>query len=99
MKNLPKIYKQKINKKFTNNSTVYYSTTQSQEKEPEIEDISKFLDDLLKEDGYIFNKPLTIKTKDKTYNTAIVQKKEDKIYTLSDEIIRIKDIISIKKNN
>ena len=60
-------------------------------------DIEKFIDDLFKEDGFIFNKPLIIKTKDKTYDTAIIRKSTDRLYTLTEDIIKISDIVSIQR--
>ena len=55
------------------------------------------LHDLFKEDGFIFNKPLIIKTKDKTYDTAIIRKSTDRLYTLTEDIIKISDIVSIQR--
>ena len=97
MKKLPSIYKQEINKKINNNTTVYYCTSKNEKKEVENLSIRDFLDNLFNEDGYIFNKALIIKTKDNTYDTAIVKKESEKIYTLTDNIIRIEDIISIER--
>lgn len=95
MKELPKIYKNKINKKINHSSTVYYSGMNSYEKEKI--DVLSFLDNLFREGGHIFNKALLIKTKDKVYDTAIISRSGDYIYTLSDEKILIKDILSIEK--
>ncbi len=97
MKKLPEIYKQDINKKITNNNTVYYSTTKKEEKLYNNVDIKEFINNIFKEGGYVFNKPLIITTKDKTYDTALVKKSEDYIYTLTEDTIRISDIISIKR--
>lgn len=92
MKELPKIYKQAIDKKISNNDTVYYCTSKSGEY-----DALSLINSLFKEEGHIFNKALLIKTKDKTYDTAIIQKKGDFIYTLSDDVIKISDIVSIER--
>ena len=96
MKKLPEIFKNDFNKKIVNNDTTYDCTT-SESIEKENIDVKKFLDELFKERGYIFNKPLIIKTKAKTYDTAIIRKTIDTIYTLSEDEINIDDIISIKK--
>lgn len=93
MKELPKVYKKPINKRISNNATVYYSTMSNRD---ELENDS-LIDSLFQESGYIFNKALLITTKDKTYDTAIVQKKNGFIYTLSDDVIKISDIIKIER--
>ena len=93
MKKLPKIYQNKINKTINNNNTVYYCTTNNEIKEDK--DINKFLDNLFNERGYIFNKALIIKTKDKEYDTAIIRRNSDSIFTLSEDKIYINDIIYI----
>lgn len=97
MKKLPDIYKQDINKKITNNDTVYYSTTKNSKSQPAIQNIETFLDNLFKEEGHLFNKPLLITTKDKTYDTAIVKSQNGNLYTLSDDIIKISDITKIER--
>lgn len=97
MKKLPKIYKQDIKKRITNNNTVYYSKTTPLKKEPLNINVEEFLDGLFKEPGYLFNKALIIKTKTKTYDTAIVKKSDNYIYTLSEDKIKISDINSIER--
>ncbi len=97
MKKLPNIYKNEINKKITNNNTVYYCTPKKDFLEENLENPLVFLENLFKEKGYIFNKPLIIKTKDKEFDTAIVRKTDRYIYTLTDDIILIDNIISIRK--
>ena len=97
MKKLPSIYKQEINKRINNNTTVYYCTSKNEKKEVENISIRDFLDNLFNEDGYVFNKPLIIKTKDNVYDTAIVKKDKEKIYTLTDDIIKLDNIMSIER--
>ncbi len=97
MKKLPKIYKQDIKKRINNNHTVYYSNTKEQKSEILTIDVDEFLEGLFKEAGYIFNKALIIKTRDKTYDTAIVKKSDQYLYTLSDDKIKINDIVSIER--
>lgn len=97
MKKLPNIYKSEINKQITNNNTVYYCTPKNEILEENYENPLIFLENLFKEKGYIFNKPLIIKTKEKVYDTAIVKKEDNYLYTLTEDKILIDDIINIKK--
>ncbi len=98
MKKLPGIYHKDINRNISNNQDVCYAKEEIKNISNNINtNIEKILDNLFKEDGYIFNKPLIITTKDKSYDTAIVKKTNNKIFTLTDDIIDISDIISIER--
>lgn len=98
MKKLPEIYKQPISKKITNNNTIYYATRNTKESSTKNKtNIEDFLNQLFHETGYVFNKPLLIETKDKIYDTAIIKRSDQYIYTLSEDKIKITEILSIKK--
>lgn len=101
MKKLPKIYQNQIDKKFKNNNTVYYSNSNiNNYKEYDNQDLNTImstLESLTKEKGFIFNKPLLIKTKDKLYDTAIVKINTTNIITLNEDTIKIEDILSINR--
>ncbi|MBO5138935.1 MAG: hypothetical protein J6B89_04805 [Bacilli bacterium] len=101
MKKLPKIYQNQINKKFKNNNTVYYSnqniTNYQNNENQNINTILSTLDTLTQEKGFIFNKPLLIKTKDNLYDTAIVKINSNTILTLNEDTIKIEDILSINR--
>ena len=55
------------------------------------------INDLLNENGYIFNKKIDIITNDKVYHTSIANVFKDKIITMDKDIIRISDIKDIKR--
>ncbi len=99
MKKLPSIYHKDINRNISNNQEVCYAREKMDNNISNNinSNINDFIDALFREDGYIFNKPLIITTKNKNYNTAIVKKSNNKIFTLTDDIIDISDIISIKR--
>lgn len=98
MKKLPGIYHKDINRNISNNQDVCYVGEEIRDINESIStNIEQEIDNLFKEDGYIFNKPLIITTKDKSYDTAIVKKTNNKIFTLTDDIIDISDIISIER--
>lgn len=95
MKKLPEIFHNPIDKEICNNDTVYYCTTNNVSIKEE-KNVEKFIDKLFKENGYIFNKPVLIKTKDRDFETAIIKKYNNRVITLSEDIIYIDDIISIR---
>lgn len=55
------------------------------------------INSIFNEEGYPYDKKVVIKTKDNIFNTYIVTRRGDAIYTLEDEEILLKDIISIKR--
>ena len=97
MSKLPKIFHNDIKNNISNNREyAYISNDVFQEKNS---NPLEFINSLFNEDGFIFNKPLIIKTKNKILDTAIVKKDNNYIYTLSEDIIDISDIVSIEKKN
>ena len=97
MKKLPEIYKNQINKSFRNNKSVYYSNEKTPENIKKNLTVKEVLKSLKREKGYIFNKPVLIKTKDKTIDTAIIYINENSIITLNEDTIKIEDILSITR--
>ena len=49
--------------------------------------------------GHSYNIPVIIKTKNKEYDTYLVDKTRDIVITIENEHIKIDDIISIEKKN
>lgn len=96
MKKLPKIYKNEINKNITNNKNYCYLQN---EKRNTTSSLEEKINDIFSGIGYSYNIPVTIKTKDKVYNTSLVSKTKNNLVTLDNEIIKIDDIISLEINN
>ena len=96
MKKLPKIYQNKINKKIGNNTNYSYVEKEVYNFDDK-QNIISMINSLFDEDGFIFNKQLIIKTKYKVYDTAIIKKDNNRIYTLTDDVIKIEDILSIER--
>ena len=100
MKKLPKIYQNEINKKICNNKKTCYLKNESIDefKPLESETINQVINEVFSGLGYSYNIPLTIKTKNQTYKTSLIAKSKNNLITLDNNIIPIKDIISIEKN-
>ncbi|MBQ7136638.1 MAG: hypothetical protein IJO43_01520 [Bacilli bacterium] len=110
-KDLPSIFKNPCDRKIENNKKVFYSKYESvgNIEERVKEDSSKFnvidlddaityneaLNNLFKNNQFVFNVPVEIITKEVTYNTKIVSKVNDHLLTNSGKIIRLDDILSI----
>ena len=58
-------------------------------------DINSFLDNISRNGEYVFNKRVTIVTKDKTYHTKIAGKMGNRIVTIDGNSINTENIIDI----
>lgn len=106
-KKLPSIFKNEIDKKIDNNKKVFYSKYESignvVEKTSEVDSLndrsvslSSSLDDLLRNNQFIFNVPVEISLKDEIVNTKIVSKVGDHLLTSNGKIINLEDILLIR---
>lgn len=106
-KKLPSIFKNEIDKNIDNNRKVFYSKYESignvVEKTSEVDSsndksvsLSSSLDDLLKNNQFIFNVPVEISLKEEIVNTKIVSKVGDHLLTSSGKIINLEDILLIR---
>ena len=106
-KKLPSIFKNEIDKKIDNNKKVFYSKYESVgnvvEKTSEVDSLndrstslSSSLDELLKNNQFIFNVPVEISLKEEIVNTKIVSKVGDHLLTSSGKIINLEDILLIR---
>lgn len=107
---LPSIFKSPSNKKIENNKRVFYSKYESignvveennenNNREIELDDAVTFnaaLDNLFKNNQFVFNVPVEIITKDGIINSKIVSKVGDHLLTNSGKVIQLDDILSIK---
>ncbi len=101
MKKLPKIYQNEITKSIKNNKTVYRFKNEDTKNNQVIENtnnsITEILNSIFNGIGYSYNIPVLIKTNSKNYETTLVAKTANNIITIDNEIIPIKEIISIEK--
>ena len=91
MKDLPKLYKNNNIKPINNNKTNCILNNIDEKN------IEKTISNIFNDRGFPYNKRVIIKTKDKTYNTNIIMRKNNTIYTLDNDSINIKDILSIER--
>lgn len=100
MKKLPKIYKNSINKQINNNKNYCYINKDNvnefvKEKRPS--NIEETLSSIFKNTGYPYNIKVYIKTSNKEYNTYLVSRTNKTITTLDNDLIKINEIIELKK--
>lgn len=107
-KKLPSIFKNEIDKKIDNNKKVFYSKYESignvvektsdvdSSNDRSVSSLSSSLDELLKNNQFIFNVPVEISLKEEIVNTKIVSKVGDHLLTSSGKIINLEDILLIR---
>ncbi len=97
MKDLPKVFHNKIDKKFNNNRNVYYSSDKTQDKEyVDKRTIQQKINDIFSSPNYIYKANVDITLKDKKITKRIIGRNKNYIITMDNELIPIDDIIDIK---
>ncbi len=97
MKDLPKVFHNNIDKKFNNNSSVFYSSRNSQEEEPkDTKNILQKINDIFASPNYVYKANVEITLKDKKIIKRIIGRNKDFIITMDNTLIPISDIVDIK---
>ena len=97
MKELPKVFKTNIDKRFNNNSDVYYSRNNSYMEEiKDTRTVLQKLNDIFSSPNYVYKANVEITLKDKKLTKRIIGRNKDFIITMDNTLIPIKDIIDIK---
>lgn len=97
MKDLPKVFRNNIDKKFYNNRNVYYSS--NNDDVTEIKDnktILQKINDIFSSPNYVYKANVEITLKDKKVTKRIIGRNKDYIITMDNVLIPISDIIDIK---
>ena len=103
MKDLPKVFHNKIDKTFNNNEKVFYSNNLYDEKQQNINDSSNDTRNVIQKINAIFSSPnyvykanVEITLKDKKVTKRIIGRNKNYIITMDNDLIPIVDIIDIK---
>ena len=97
MKDLPKVFQNNINKKFDNNKSVYYSSTDTrEEKSNENKNIIQKINEIFSSPNYVYKANVEITLKDKKVTKRIIGRNKNFIITMDNSLIPISDIIDIK---
>jgi len=106
-KKLPEIFKSQSDRLVNNNKCVFYSRYESVGNVSEefteetnvvekSENFSSTVDNFFKNNQFIFNVPVEIVTKDKSFDTKIISKVGDHLLTIGGEVISLVDLVSVK---
>jgi len=99
MKDLPKVFHNKINKKFNNNSNVFYSCNDNRNlKNDDVYDkknVLQKINEIFSSPNYIYKANVEITLKDKKITKRIIGRNKNYIITMDNMLIPISDIIDI----
>lgn len=91
------LFVNKFDKEFRNNEKVYYSKGNNIEKKLSKIDVKKEINDIFKSNDFVYKADVAITLKDKKIKTTIIARNNSSLITMDNEIIKISDIIDIKK--
>lgn len=98
MKDLPKVFRNNVNKKFNNNKSVYYSNRNSNTIE-DIKDnrnVLQKINEIFSSPNYVYKANVEITLKDKKVTKRIIGRNKDFIITMDNTLIPVSDIVDIK---
>jgi len=100
MKDLPKVFQNNVDKKFNNNSSVYYSSNDNRSSNiEEVKDnrtILQKINEIFSSPNYVYKANVEITLKDKKVTKRIIGRNKDFLITMDNTLIPISDIIDIK---
>lgn len=96
MKDLPKVFHNKIDKKINNNRSVFYSNNSIEEKEFDNRTVQQKINDIFSSPNYIYKANVEITLKDKKVTKRIIGRNKNYIITMDSDLIPISDIENIK---
>lgn len=96
MKDLPKVFRNNLDKKFNNNRSVYYSSNDSKEEVRDSRSVLQKINDIFASPNYVYKANVEITLKDKKVTKRIIGRNKDYIITMDNVLIPVEDIIDIK---
>ncbi|MBE6139478.1 MAG: hypothetical protein E7174_03110 [Firmicutes bacterium] len=97
MKELPKVFHNRIDKKFDNNRNVYYSNnTYDEERSVDTRTVLQKINDIFSSPNYVYKANVEITLKDKKVTKRIIGRNKNYIITMDNDLIPITDIVDIK---
>lgn len=96
MKDLPKVFHNKVDKKFNNNRSVYYSNNNYNEEVIDTRNVVQKINDIFSSPNYVYKANVEITLKDKKVTKRIIGRNKNYIITMDNDLIPITDIVDIK---
>lgn len=96
MKDLPKVFHNKIEKKIENNRSVFYSSNNYDEKPTDTRSVPQKINDIFSSPSYVYKANVEITLKDKKVTKRIIGRNKNYIITMDNDLIPIDNIVDIK---
>ena len=97
MKDLPKVFHNKVDKKFENNEKVYYSNKDTRtEVVEDSKNVLQKINEIFASPSYVYKANVEITLKDKKVTKRIIGRNKNYIITIDNDLIPITDIIDIR---
>lgn len=96
MKDLPKVFHNRLDKKFNNNESVYYSDRDIKDDTIDNRTVLQKINDIFASPNYVYKANVEITLKDKKINKRIIGRNANYLITMDNNLIPITDIIDIK---
>ena len=99
MKDLPKVFHSKIDKKINNNESIFYSNNTKSSEENEVIDqknVIQKINSIFASPNYVYKANVEITLKDKKITKRIIGRNKNYIITMDNNLIPISDIVDIK---
>lgn len=97
MKDLPKVFHSKLDKKFNNNEKVYYSNKDTRtEVLEDSKNVLQKINEIFASPNYVYKANVEITLKDKKVTKRIIGRNKNYIITMDNDLIPIIDIVDIR---
>lgn len=97
MKDLPKVFHNKIDKKFNNNRSVFYSNNSYEENRTvDTRTVLQKINEIFSSPNYVYKANVEITLRDKKITKRIIGRNKNYIITMDNDLIPITDIVDIK---
>lgn len=97
MKDLPKVFANRIEKEINKSQNIYYGGSRNNNYIEKNINIDKKINDIFSDSHYVYKSKVKIITKDGEKEKIIVGKTSNSLLTISGEVIKINDILDIEK--
>lgn len=98
MKDLPKVFKNSVDKTFTNNRNVYYSSDRATKSldSTDSKTVLQKINEIFSSPNYVYKANVEITLKDKKVTKRIIGRNKNYIITMDNTLIPVNEILDIK---
>lgn len=91
------LFVNKFDKEFKNNEKVFYSKNNSIDRSIEKVDVLKKINEIFRSNDFVYKADVVITLENCKINTTIIARNNSSLITMDNEVIKINEILDIKK--